>query len=127
MNQRYMTLSFKQLKKEFRILIREDPIGDFKEFYRLIFILQILSRFAGPHSFSPQKNRGKKAVINMKNDDDQCFKWSVTRARHPVDKNAERITKELKKQSEQLDWSGLKFPVELNQIAIFEKKIRKFL
>ena len=69
----------------------------------------------------PKKIADKKAVINMKNDDDQCFKWSVVRARHPVNKNAERITKELKKQSEKFDWSGLKFPVKLNQIAIFEK------
>ena len=57
----------------------------------------------------------------MKNNDDQCFKWSVTRARHPVEKNSERITKELKEQSERLDWSGLKFPVDLKQIIIFEK------
>ena len=57
----------------------------------------------------------------MKNDDDQCFKWSVTRALHPVAKNSERITKELKDQSERLDWSGLKFPVTLDQIVIFEK------
>ena len=47
----------------------------------------------------PKTIRGKNAVINMKNDDDQCFKWSVTRSLNPVDKNAERITKELKKQS----------------------------
>ena len=69
----------------------------------------------------PKKIATKKAVINMKNDDDQCFKWSVTRALHPVEKNSERITKILKYQSERLDWSGLKFPVKLNQIIIFEK------
>ena len=69
----------------------------------------------------PRKIASKKPVINMKNDDDLCFKWSVTRALHPVEKNSERITKILKYQSERLDWSGLKFPVKLNQIAIFEK------
>ena len=57
----------------------------------------------------------------MKNYDDQCFKWSVTRALHPVEKNSERSTEELKDQSERLDWSGLKFPVKLDQIVIFEK------
>ena len=57
----------------------------------------------------------------MKNDDDLCFKWSVTRALHPVDVHPERITKELKEQSEKFDWSGLKFPVKLGHIAIFEK------
>ena len=69
----------------------------------------------------PKKIRDKKAVINMKNDDGQCFKWSVTRSLNPVEKNSERITKELKDQSERLDWSGLKFPVKLDQIVIFEK------
>ena len=57
----------------------------------------------------------------MKNDDDQCFKWSVVRALNPVDVHPERITKELKDQSERLDWSGLKFPVKLDHIVIFEK------
>ena len=69
----------------------------------------------------PKKIRDKKAVINMKNDDDQCFKWSVVRALNPVENNSERITNELKEQSERLDWSGLKFPVKLDQIVIFEK------
>ena len=69
----------------------------------------------------PRKIKTKKAVINMKNDDDQCFKWSVVRALNPVDVHPERITKELKDQSERLDWSGLKFPVKLDHIVIFEK------
>ena len=69
----------------------------------------------------PSKISTKKAVINMKNNDDQCFKWSVVRALNPVAKNSERITKELKDQSERLDWRGLKFPVKLDQIVIFEK------
>ena len=69
----------------------------------------------------PKKIASKKAVINMKNDDDHCFKWSVTRALNLVEKNSERITKELKDKSERLDWSGLKFPVKLDHIVIFEK------
>ena len=69
----------------------------------------------------PQKIADRKAIINMKNDDNQCFKWSITRAQNPLEKNSERITKELKEQSERLDWSGLKFPVKLDQIVIFEK------
>ena len=69
----------------------------------------------------PKKIATKKTVINMKNDDDQCFKWSVTRALNPVDIHPERVSKELKDQSERLDWSGLKFPVKLNHIVIFEK------
>ena len=48
MKEKSMTDPFKRLKKEFRILISEDPIGDLKEFFRLISTSQILSRFVDP-------------------------------------------------------------------------------
>ena len=38
----------------------------------------------------------KKAIINLKNDDDECFKWEMTRALNPVEKNSERIDKKLR-------------------------------
>ena len=28
----------------------------------------------------------KKAIINLKNQDDECFKWAITRALNPVEK-----------------------------------------
>ena len=42
----------------------------------------------GGSSYIPllEKLRGEKAVINMKNEDNECFKWSVTRALNPVDR-----------------------------------------
>ena len=39
-----------------------------------------------------------------------------------MQKNAKRVSKGLRKQSKELDLSGLKFPVELDRIRIFEKK-----
>ncbi len=63
----------------------------------------------------------KKAVINMKNDDDQCFKWAVTRALNPVNRDSERITKELKDQAEKYDWGGITFPVKVKDISVWEK------
>ena len=69
----------------------------------------------------PAKIKNKGAVINPKNEDNQCFKWCVTRALNPVDKNPNRITKELIEQAKRLNWSGLNFPVDLKQIKIFEK------
>ena len=68
----------------------------------------------------PAKIKNKKAVINPKNEDNQCFEWCVVRALNPVKKNSERITKELIEQAKSLNWSGLKFPVDLKQIKIFE-------
>ena len=29
----------------------------------------------------------KKAIVNLKNEDDKCFKWAITRALNPVEKN----------------------------------------
>ena len=29
---------------------------------------------------------GKKAIINLKNEDDECFKWAIARALNPVEK-----------------------------------------
>ncbi len=69
----------------------------------------------------------KKAVINMKNKDDQCFKWAVTRALNPVDKDSDRITKELKDQSEKLNWDGITFPVKVKDIHIWEKNNDKLV
>src|SRR5271166_2546905 len=63
----------------------------------------------------------KKAIINMKNEDDQCFKWCVSRALNPVDEHPERITKELQIQAEKLIWNDIKFPVSLNDIDKFER------
>ena len=39
----------------------------------------------------------KKAIINLKNEDDECFKWAITRALNPVEKNCERIDKNVEK------------------------------
>ena len=58
----------------------------------------------------------------MKNDDDECFKWCVTRALNPVSANAERITKILRKQSKELNWDGIKFPLDPLKIDCFEKQ-----
>jgi hypothetical protein len=65
----------------------------------------------------------KKAIINMKNDDDQCFKWCITRALNPAEKDSERITKILRLQSEKINWDGIEFPVaaDANIISRFER------
>ena len=77
--------------------------------------------FGSSYISLPEQIKKKEAVINIKNEDEQCFKWCVTRALNPVEEHPERITKELKQQSERLNWDGLKFPVELKEIKNFEK------
>jgi hypothetical protein len=58
----------------------------------------------------------------MKIDDNQCFKWCVTRALNPVEVHPERISNLLREQSKQLDWSGIEFPVTFKDNAKFEVK-----
>ena len=58
----------------------------------------------------------KLAIINLKNEDEECFKWAITRALNPVEKNFERIDIILRETSKTLNWEGQKFPVNLGDI-----------
>ena len=70
----------------------------------------------------PPKIKNKKAVINIKNEDNQCFKWCIASALDFVRPHPERITAGLVKFSKRFNWDGLTFPVDLKQIKIFEKQ-----
>ncbi len=70
----------------------------------------------------PNKLAQKKAIINMKNEDDKCFTWSVLRALNPVESNAERIDKGLKKEEDSLNMTGIVYPISLKAIDKFERQ-----
>ena len=62
----------------------------------------------------------KKGIINMQNEDDKCFMWSVLRALYPKNKNAERIDKNLKSKQDIINMNGICYPVSLKAIDRFE-------
>ena len=64
----------------------------------------------------------KKAVINPKNSDMECFKWAVIAAMkwEEVGNNPERVGK-LRRYEGEFDWSGLEFPVSFRDINKFER------
>ena len=65
----------------------------------------------------------KKAIINVKNENDnECFKWAVTSAVFPAKEHGERLSKRMREDSEKFDWTGIEFPVSLKQIDKFEKQ-----
>ena len=71
----------------------------------------------------PVKLANKKAVINMKNMEDQmCFKWCIARAANMVQRHPERITEKLREQAEEFDWRDCKFPMAVDKIKFFEKR-----
>ena len=69
----------------------------------------------------PEKLASKKAIINPKNRDNECFKWAVTRALNPTSCHAERIDKKLKEKAKELNWDGISFPTPLKDIDTFER------
>ena len=70
----------------------------------------------------PKELKNKKAIINMKNEDNKCFLWCVLRALNPKDKNAERIDKDLKSKEDTLNMKGIDYPVNSKGIKRFEKQ-----
>ena len=64
----------------------------------------------------PKFLAAKKAIINLKNEYDECFKWAITRALNPVEKNSERIDKTSRKiRGPQLGWSEISSQFERYQ------------
>ena len=63
----------------------------------------------------------KKAIINPQNNDEECFKWAVITEENfnEMSKKPQRIWN-LRKFTDNCDWSGLKFPVAIKDINVFE-------
>ena len=41
----------------------------------------------------PELSHHKKGLINIKNEDSQCFRWCHIRQLNPIERNPQRITK----------------------------------
>ena len=78
---------------------------------------------AGSYIDLPKELKNKKAIINMKNEDNnKCFLWCVLRALNPKDDHPERIDKDLKSKENTLNMGGIAYPVDLKDIKRFEKQ-----
>ena len=86
-----------------------------------IFITKYKPLNGKSHKPLPKVIANKKAIINMENDDDQSFKWAVTRALNPIKRDAERVTKILKIQAEKYNWDGIESSMKLKDIHKFEQ------
>ena len=61
-------------------------------------------------------------LINLKNIDNECFRWCHNRHLNPRKKDPQRITKSDRESVKSLDYSGITFPVTINQINRIEKQ-----
>ena len=75
---------------------------------------------AGSYIELPQALKNKKAIINMKNQDDKCFMWCVLRALNLKDRDNERIDNDLKSKVDTLNMQGIQYPVSFRGTDRFE-------
>ena len=64
----------------------------------------------------------KKGLINIKNKDDECFRWCHIRHLNPQTEHPERIKKEDKKMINQLNYDGIVFPLSQKHYNKVEKQ-----
>lgn len=63
--------------------------------------------------------KNKKAIINVKNTDHQCFMWAILSALYPTSKNCDRKQSYIKHKNK-LNFNNIPFPVKLRDINKFE-------
>ena len=68
----------------------------------------------------PAAVKNKKAVVNVKNTDDQCLRWTLRSAMFPVAKDPQRPTKY--PEEDGLDFTGIDTPTPISQISKVEKQ-----
>ena len=64
----------------------------------------------------------KKRLINIMNEDDECFRWCHIRHLNPQEKNPQRIKKEDKKMINELNYDGIDFPLSQKHYNKVEKQ-----
>ena len=77
---------------------------------------------AGSYIELPPELKNRKAIINMKNQDDKCFMWCVLRALNLKNKDNERIDNDLKSKEDTLNMQGIQYPVDFRGIDRFESQ-----
>ena len=68
----------------------------------------------------PKLNNSIKGLINLKNNDTECFKWCHVRFLNPQNKHSDRINKQDKKTASTLDSRGISFPMKARDYELVE-------
>ena len=68
-------------------------------------------------------NNSIKCLINLKNKDNECFKWCHVRFINPQNKHSDRINKQDKKIASTLEYRGINFPMKISNYEIVEERI----
>ena len=63
-----------------------------------------------------------KGLINVQNEDNECFRWCLFRHVNPINKNPAKIRNIDKDFAKQLHFKRIKFPVHKKDYAKIEKQ-----
>ena len=69
----------------------------------------------------PPKVNNSKAVINIQNDDNKCFLWSVLAHLYEANHNRQRIEHYIPYETE-LNMNGITYPLAIKDVSKFEKQ-----
>ena len=64
----------------------------------------------------------KRGLINLQNDDNECFRWCHVRHINPIENNPQRITQKDRRIAQTLDYTGVTFPVTIKDMGRIEKQ-----
>ena len=70
----------------------------------------------------PKYLANKKAIINVKNKDNDCFRWAIKSALFPTDSHSDRTSSYPSNEDDGLDFTEIESPTPINQIKKFENK-----
>ena len=96
-------------------------------------IVRILNFYLNIVSYVPLKGRSyfplpeelrnsRKGLINIKNDDNECFRWCHVRHLNPIENNPQRVKGTDKALAKELDYTGVTFPVTIRDMSKIEKQ-----
>ena len=96
-------------------------------------VVRILNLYFNIVSYEPLRGRSyfplpgelrnsKKGLINLQNDDNECFRWCHVRHINPIENNPQRITQKDRRIAQTLDYTGVTFPVTIKDMGRIEKQ-----
>ena len=124
----------REIKEKLAIYLRNGSGWYFKEVISFEIHIVAYKPIKGS-SYIPLPNviMRKNAIINIKNEDDKCFLWSVLRYRHPKQIHGERLTDLIKYENENFQ-SLSPFMLILNVLQYLftlvnqiQKKVKKII
>ena len=100
----------------------KDQAGELKAFYHVMLMLANIPLRGSSYIDLLEKIKNKQCCVDVKNNDNKCFMWSISFALHPIDRknHPDRVTK-YKQYDNNLKFDDINFPVKLDKIPKFEK------